>query len=119
VARLASRVLPFGALLDALRQCCKAGRFGDEEVPSDHRSVRGCFLPGDDRGEKDHRHRFQFRVELELRGQVAAIDLRHHRVEKDEVGVKVASRLEGAAGVVFGCTPSRHRSVRGSLLSCV
>ena len=104
-----SRLTP-GALLDALGQCCKAGRFGDEEVPGDHRSVRGCFLRGDDRGEKDHRHAFEFRVELELRGQVAGIDFRHHHVEKDEVGLKVASRLEGVAGVVF----SAHRVGTGA-----
>jgi len=63
----------FGEFLDAAGQRCEAGRFGDEELPGDHRSARSRFLRGDKRSEKDYWDAFQIRVELHLRGQVATI----------------------------------------------
>jgi hypothetical protein len=36
-----------------------------------------------------------------LCGQMAAVDLRHHDIEKDEIGLETSRRLQGAVGVVL------------------
>jgi len=68
-------------------------------VPGNHLSVCGCFLLGNDCGEEDNRYAFETPVGPDLRGQVAAVDLRHHDIEKDEVGLETARRLQSAVGV--------------------
>ena len=70
-------------------------------MPGNHLSVCGCFLLGNDRGEEDNGYAFKTPVGPDLRGQVAAVDLRHHDIEKDEVGLETARRLQGAVGVVL------------------
>jgi putative heme-binding domain-containing protein len=95
---LLRRLVHAEVILDAAVDRCEAHRLREEGEPGDHLPA---FFFRDDRREEDDGHMLQERIGTDLLRHFAAVDLRHHDIEEDDVRPELAGGEPRFRAIVF------------------